>query len=438
LKAGFLPFRLDFKAFKLDNPIIPGCNHITRSLDSHGCASRRITLLPSQSSQSSGSSTLPTELNPLSNQLLAENLRLWAEVYFSNPPERREQAISELLRELQEQKAQQHVVANGTASVARPEPGSIFPAANSAPSVVRCKSCGHENDLSQRFCGMCGAVAGVPEPSTYSQFEEPSPPDWQTAGSAGTGDRGTEERWESESDSVPAYEEMAPSTNELSLFQAVPQGSGHEDPVWEYDTSPTPPYRLYIGLVLAVMLVGLGYLAWRGMQGNSQSHQVSAPPPAVAKDAETPPALPPTPKAETPPKNSAQVTPSDQARGVASKAEKKAAGNSRRQPTPAAETEPIPAQTGPGKGEQELSIAEQYLSGTDGKRRDTAEASKWLWKSVAKHNDKATLLLADLYLKGDGVSKNCDQARVLLYSAARKGMSGAGERLRNLQAFGCQ
>jgi TPR repeat protein len=41
-------------------------------------------------------------------------------------------------------------------------------------------------------------------------------------------------------------------------------------------------------------------------------------------------------------------------------------------------------------------------------------------------------------LKGDGVSKNCDQARVLLDSAARQGMAGAGERLRNLQAFGCQ
>jgi hypothetical protein len=395
-------------------------------------------LLPSQSRESSGSSTLPNELNPLSNQLLAENLRRWAEVYFSNPPERREQAISELLRELQEQRAQQHIVASGTASVARPEPGSIFPAANPAPSLVRCRSCGHENDVSaQRFCGMCGVVVGVPEPSTYSQFDESSRQDWETKRSAGTGDQEAEESWESESDSVPAYEEIAPSTHELSLFQAVPRGSGHDDPVWEYDTSPSPPYRLYIGLVLAVMLVGLGYLAWRGVQGNSPSHQVSAPPPAVAKDADTAAAQAPTPKAEqeaTPPKNAAQAAPS----GVASKPERKVAGNSRSQPTLAAETEPMRALAGAGSGEQELSIAERYLSGADGKRRDTAEASQWLWKSVAKHNDKAAVLLADLYLKGDGVSKNCEQARVLLDSAARKGTSGAGERLRNLQAFGCQ
>lgn len=400
--------------------------------------------MPSQSSQSSGSSTLPSELNPLSNRLLAEHLRLWAEVYFSNPPERREQAISELLRELQEKRAQQPAPASEAPSVAPPEPGSIFGPENTAPSLVRCKSCGHENVLSQKFCGMCGAVVLAPEAPPYSQFDSISRPDGETDHSAGPLDQEAEaeQGWESESDSVPAYEEIAPSANELSLFQAVPQGSSFGDSVWEYDTSPSPPYRFYIGLVLAMMLVGLGYLAWRGKPGNSQSHQVSAPPPAVAKDADTPPAQPPTPEPEeaTPPNNPSQAVPSDNARAVASKPDTKVAGNGRAQPTPAAETEPIPAleQAGAGKGETELSIAEQYLYSPDGKRRDTTEASKWLWKAVAKHNDKAILPLADLYLRGDGVSKNCDQARVLLYSAARKGASGAGERLRNLQAFGCQ
>jgi len=83
-------------------------------------------------------------------------------------------------------------------------------------------------------------------------------------------------------------------------------------------------------------------------------------------------------------------------------------------------------------------MAQHYLSGGSGQARNTSEAAKWLWKSMAKHNAPATLLLADLYLKGDGVSKNCDQARVLLDSAARRGLAGAGERLRNLQAFGCR
>ena len=395
-------------------------------------------MLPNQSSQSSSSSAVPIELDPLSNPLLAENLRRWAEVYFSNPPERREQAVSELLRELQEQKAQQRAVASGTSSVAHPEPGSIFSAANNPASLVRCKSCGHDNVMSERFCGMCGAVVEVAEPST-SQFDRISRQDWETDRSVGPVDQEAEESWDSESDSVSAYDEIAPSTNDLSLFQAVARGSSYDDPVWEYDTSPSPPYRFYIGLALAIALVGLGYWGWRGMQGNSQSHPVSAPPPAVAKDADTPPAQPRTPKAEQalPPENAAQAPP---ARAVATKPETKVAMNSRSEPSPAAEREQIPAfaEAGADRGEKELSTAEQYLYDADGKRRDTSEASKWLWKSVAKHNDKAILLLADLYLKGDGVSKNCEQARVLLDSAARKGTSGAAERLRNLAAFGCQ
>ena len=91
-----------------------------------------------------------------------------------------------------------------------------------------------------------------------------------------------------------------------------------------------------------------------------------------------------------------------------------------------------------GNGAEELAIAQRYLNGANGQQRNRAEAAKWLWKSIAKHNADATLLLADLYLKGDGVSKNCDQARVLLDSAARNGIKEAGERLRHLQAFGCQ
>jgi TPR repeat protein len=88
-----------------------------------------------------------------------------------------------------------------------------------------------------------------------------------------------------------------------------------------------------------------------------------------------------------------------------------------------------------GNGSEEFAIAQRYLASQP---RDSAEAAKWLWKAMAKHNGPSMVALADLYLKGDGVSKNCDQARVLLDSAAQRGMAGAGQRLRNLQAFGCQ
>jgi len=89
-------------------------------------------------------------------------------------------------------------------------------------------------------------------------------------------------------------------------------------------------------------------------------------------------------------------------------------------------------------GSEELVLARKYLKGNSGAVGDSQEAAVWLWKAVAKQNLAATMLLSDLYLRGDGVPKSCDQARLLLDAAARKGATGAAERLRNLQAFGCQ
>src|ERR1700722_18988404 len=40
------------------------------------------------------------ELNPLLNPLLAAHMGRWAEVYFTSPPEKRAQAVSDLVREL--------------------------------------------------------------------------------------------------------------------------------------------------------------------------------------------------------------------------------------------------------------------------------------------------------------------------------------------------
>ena len=45
--------------------------------------------------------TSRSELNPLQNPTLGKNLGRWAQVYFTNPPEKREQAVVELLRELE-------------------------------------------------------------------------------------------------------------------------------------------------------------------------------------------------------------------------------------------------------------------------------------------------------------------------------------------------
>ncbi len=40
-------------------------------------------------------------LNPMVNPRLGKNLGRWANVYYTTPPERREQAVLELVRELE-------------------------------------------------------------------------------------------------------------------------------------------------------------------------------------------------------------------------------------------------------------------------------------------------------------------------------------------------
>lgn len=259
-----------------------------------------------------------------------------------------------------------------------------------------------------------------------------------------------------------SYEEFAAPRHELSLFQAYRETDTDDAGVdWDYEPAPSSSYRGYIGLVLAILLVALGYMAWRQMQNTPTSQVVSAPPPAAAQprapETQTPspsrpesPVVPAESKAapagnpvpENKPVNSAPAENSaatpDSGRPAPSLPKSDAASASAAKATPETSTAGDVAAAADKWGAEELAVAQRFLSGGNGQHRDTTEAAKWLWKSIAKHNGQATLLLADLYLKGDGVPKNCDQARVLLYSAARKGVHGAGERLRNLQAFGCQ
>lgn len=55
-----------------------------------------------------------------------------------------------------------------------------------------------------------------------------------------------------------------------------------------------------------------------------------------------------------------------------------------------------------------------------------------LWGEVQAGNSKAALELAELYIKGDGVPQNCQQARVLLLTASEKRNTAAIKRLRDL------
>jgi PilZ domain len=61
-----------------------------------------------------------------------------------------------------------------------------------------------------------------------------------------------------------------------------------------------------------------------------------------------------------------------------------------------------------------------------------------LWASVQSGNTKAAVALADLYIRGEGVPMNCNQARVLLLVASEKSNADAIRKLRELdKAGGC-
>ncbi|HKU26664.1 MAG TPA: zinc-ribbon domain-containing protein [Candidatus Sulfotelmatobacter sp.] len=394
------------------------------------------------SEQTSESHTLPpAELNPLINPILAENMGRWAEVYFTSPPETREQAVLELLRELEAEKSRRDA--------------ALASELAAQPPLMPCPNCGHDNPLNNKFCGMCGAPTTTDDKRTAERG--PS----HTFARETNPDQPREEPYREGSDFEAApYDETPAPRHELSLFQAYREtDSDDAGEYWNYEPPASTSYRGYIGLVLAILIAGLGYMAWRQMQSSQNSHEIAPPPPAATQSApaenqsssptksepqNSAPAASAAPTGtSTPGKKTAENSPPPLSSTPPENAAKTADSEPSPPPTPSKKsTEAAPTAETPVAsdrwGAEELATAQRYLSGANGQRRDTAEASKWLWRSIAKHNGEATVLLADLYLRGDGVPKNCDQARVLLDSAARKGVHGAGERLRNLPAFGCQ
>jgi len=61
-----------------------------------------------------------------------------------------------------------------------------------------------------------------------------------------------------------------------------------------------------------------------------------------------------------------------------------------------------------------------------------------LWSAIASGNSSAEVDLARLYLSGDGIPRNCEQAKVLLQAAAKSGNVEARQELKELQTTSCR
>ena len=88
-------------------------------------------------------------------------------------------------------------------------------------------------------------------------------------------------------------------------------------------------------------------------------------------------------------------------------------------------------------GEEDLAIAQRNLAEMP-RHTSGATAAQYLWAAVEKGNVTAEITLADLYARGDGVTKSCAQAQMLLRAAAKRGSSEASQKLAQMIRIGCR
>jgi hypothetical protein len=380
------------------------------------------------------------ELNPMVNPTLGRNLGRWAQVYFTTPPEKREQAVVELLRELEAE--------NGPLPPP-PASASIYelPKRPAALEPAACGECGHPSTPGQRFCGMCGSPLLSEQQNGRARAE--------ILPLAATADAGPAKN-------VP--EHPFPT---LSLFAEVLEepasgpsnGNGTSEIQWlrnknlpfGFASSSRRRLSKYGFALVGVVLLGLLYYYYANSGRPNASQAASRTVPAAIVTAEnqgrpTAPEPAPVPTATQPTPSPAVVLATDPPISNSS------AVTASRPATPVTRQEGVAAQAVPGKagtapppepgtpaidnGSLELATAQDYLTGKN-RPRDSAAAATFLWAAVRKENTTAVLLLSELYLAGDGVPKNCDQARVLLTAAAHKQVAQAVTRLRGLERSGC-
>ncbi len=341
------------------------------------------------------------ELNPMTNPLLAKNMGRWAEVYYTSIPEKRDEAVQKLLKELREEEA-----GSATSPAAPPTSSAPKPLASATPERWPvCPACLHRNRDDDRFCGICG----FPLQAGQAEMAKPTPPVPEQPITR------TDDGWE-----------WLRDKNLATLKTSTDTGAA-----WKYPVAIA---------VLAIALFTL-YFVWVRKAPHGLS---TAPAQARVSGAEQRPtqdnaaALRTTQPSEDNRKEdfsgvSTSVSQPDRA------PQPKIEGES--QDRPSEQLSPDAAAAGQedssDDGTQELLEGKRYLSGS-GVPRSTRTASQWLWRAVAKQNTEAILLLSDLYVRGDGVPQSCDQARVLLAAAAKSGSAVATEKLASLRYSQCR
>ncbi len=363
-----------------------------------------------------------TELNPLTNPLLERNLRRWANVYFGNPPAKREQAVMHLLEELKRESG---------SSAAESTPSSRMLDARFLGVV--CSACQNPNPYGHKYCSRCGGTLNPAPHAVTETFAAPRVTEPQMARAANP--------------VSPNLNSPNPASANVSSANNTQWVREQEfTSLSEFNTAPARGWK-YAFAAVVIVLAAVGYMQWNSYQNRVTSRVTTS------ETGMSAPALP-APNVSSPagpnrsqersqePSSRPAENAEAQMKAATAPAHDRAAASAGVQPA-AQRLALLDAekshQASPTEesGASDLRLAQRYLSGAAGPR-DSSEAAKLLWKAVRKQNATAEVLLSDLYVKGDGVSQSCDQARLLLVAAAKKGSLQAAQQLRELESRGCR
>ncbi len=184
------------------------------------------------------------------------------------------------------------------------------------------------------------------------------------------------------------------------------------------------PMIVVVFAAIAVTVVGYYTLRWKSQPRPIAQQQESLP---ISQDASPPIAPPSSPTDSAGAQSTPSVTPSPQTSSTPA-----ISGAGVKQP---ANSGAAPADID-AAGKAQLDEALRLLRGTNA-TRDPARAAQLLWSAVGNGNVLAEVELARLYIAGDGVRKNCEQARVLLRAAISRGSDDATNQLAELPRTGC-
>ena len=253
------------------------------------------------------------------------------------------------------------------------------------------------------------------------------------------------------------------------LIQPAGRRTGHSanstmleplsSPEWLREPRPaSPTERITLSLAFKFMIVLAMFAAvsvfhrevgqsliWLGEQmGGTQVSETQSPTPndGVSTDASigTPSNSPTQERSSAEPETSEGRTAADSG-APANNSQASHAGDARNATPPVAPLSSMkaPSSSNPGEdsGQLEYAQAMQILRGRSS-GEDQSEVVRLLWIAVEKGNPNAELALAEMYWHGQGVGRNCDQTRILLSAAARKGSAEARKRLQKFQREGCE